>query len=494
MSSGALLFVIGAALLQPGAPASGQSSGAPDCTDWRECRQMVEAALETGELEHVQDLAWRAVQRGPKDDPELMFLLARAQSRSGRPHDALVMIRRLAERSVRTAADTHPDLERMRELPGWPDAEGLVVRANAGEPAAPAPTPPADAAPKGKPGRAGSADPSSSPVPAEVASGTIVPSSASGTSVPRSTLSTSVPPSAPGTSDSPVGAAEALRFTGSHFVAAGLAYDAVSHRFVIGDRDRRKLQVVGVGLDHAVDLVRAESAGFHDVHALEIDTRRGDLWVVSANPTGSAGALHRLQLVSGRPLQAVTFDGDLLPLWPVDLAVTGSGGVIVLDREGRLLRLRPGGTAAESLMPLNLEAATSLAVSGENVLFVASRAGLSRVDLASKAITAVAAPADVSLEGFERLRVYRSGLVGLQTDAAGTRRIVRLDLTANGRRVRKATRFDLRFEAAAGPIAFAVSGDEVSLIAGGPDPSGSAAAPSSAGTPAELTVHRLRLR
>jgi hypothetical protein len=67
-------------------------------------------------------------------------------------------------------------------------------------------------------------------------------------------------------------------------------------------------------------------------------------------------------------------------------------------------------------------------------------------------------------------------------------------LTANGRRVRQATAHESRFDAAAGPIALAVSGDEVSLITGGPDPSGSAAAPSAAGTPAELTVHRLRLR
>src|SRR5688500_3309334 len=111
MALGALVFVIGAALLLPRAPADGQSARAPDCTDWRECRQMVESALDAGEVEQAQDLAWRAVQRGPKDDAGLMFLLARAQSRSGRPHDALVMIRRLAERGVRTEADSHPDLE-----------------------------------------------------------------------------------------------------------------------------------------------------------------------------------------------------------------------------------------------------------------------------------------------------------------------------------------------------------------------------------------------
>ena len=292
----------------------------------------------------------------------------------------------------------------------------------------------------------------------------------------------------------PFGANETLRFSAERFVAAGLAYDAVSHRFVYGDRDGRKLRVVGVGLDHAVDLVRAESAGFFNVRALDIDTRRGDLWVVSASENGSAAALHRLQLVSGRPLAAVPLVGDLLPLWPVDLTVTDGGAVLVLDRSGRLLRLRPGSSTPEALMPLNLEGATSVTASGENVVFVAARDGVSRVDLASKAVTALGSPKAISLAGFERLRRYRGGLVGLQTDADGSRRVVRLELTANGRRVRQATPYDTRFDAAAGPIALAVSGDEVSLITGGPDPSGSAAVPSAAGTPAELSVHRLRLR
>ena len=476
MSFGALVFVVGAALLLPGAPANGQSSRAPDCTDWRECRQMVESALEAGEVEHAQDLAWRAVQRGPKDDADLMFLLARAQSRSGRPHDALVMIRRLAERGVRTEADTHPDLERMRALDAWPETEAIVARVNAGEPAKPVA---AAAAATGKPARGRTAEPAATSAAANTGAASGGPAGGSaGTS----------------TAAVPFGANETLRFSAERFVAAGLAYDAVSHRFVYGDRDGRKLRVVGVGLDHAVDLVRAESAGFFNVRALDIDTRRGDLWVVSASENGSAAALHRLQLVSGRPLAAVPLVGDLLPLWPVDLTVTDGGAVLVLDRGGRLLRLRPGSSTPEALMPLNLEGATSVTASGENVVFVAARDGVSRVDLASKTVTALGSAKDISLAGFERLRRYRGGLVGLQTDADGTRRVVRLELTANGRRVRRAAPYDTRFDAAAGPIALAVSGDEVSLITGGPDPSGSVAVPSAAGTPAELSVHRLRLR
>src|SRR4029079_3948405 len=98
----------------------------------------------------------------------------------------------------------------------------------------------------------------------------------------------------------PVG--DALHFSARGYVPGGLAYDSVSRRFLVGDLYARKLLVVGEGSDHVVDLVRAESARCQDVTAIEIDPRRGDLWVVSTGPTDGTGALHKLQLISGRML------------------------------------------------------------------------------------------------------------------------------------------------------------------------------------------------
>src|SRR5438876_12159828 len=78
-------------------PAMCQSARDGGCTEWRDCRQLALAAAERGEYETFHDLAWRAVQAGPPKDPALMYLLARAQSLSGRPHDALVTLQRLPE-------------------------------------------------------------------------------------------------------------------------------------------------------------------------------------------------------------------------------------------------------------------------------------------------------------------------------------------------------------------------------------------------------------
>src|SRR4026207_365516 len=67
-----------------------------DCREWHECRQLALDAAAAAEYERFHDLAWRTLQTGPKNDPALMYLLARAQSLSGRPGDALVMLQRLA--------------------------------------------------------------------------------------------------------------------------------------------------------------------------------------------------------------------------------------------------------------------------------------------------------------------------------------------------------------------------------------------------------------
>src|SRR4051812_36463495 len=81
-----------------GAQQSGRDVGrAVGCSEWRQCRDMALAAADGRDYERFHDLAWRAVQLGPPRDPMLLTVLARAQALSGRPHDALVMLDRLAE-------------------------------------------------------------------------------------------------------------------------------------------------------------------------------------------------------------------------------------------------------------------------------------------------------------------------------------------------------------------------------------------------------------
>jgi hypothetical protein len=394
------------------------------CTEWHQCRELALAAAARGEYETFHDLAWRTVQTGPRNDPALMYLLARAQALSGRPHDALIMLQRLAEMGVASDAATNDDFVRTRQLPGWPD---LLARLEGlSHPASPSST--STAIPV--------------PIPAPIPA-------------PSPSPSPMTPPLLP--------APEGSRFSTQGFTLGGLAYDAVSRRFLFGDRLGRKLLVVGEGTNHTVDFVRADSAGFGDIAAMEIDGKRGDLWVMSAGLADGAAALHKLQLVSGRPLKSFPIAARPDAVTPVDLAVTPAGVVVVLDAAGhQLLVLRSKGTAVEHAMKVDADEPVSLAAAGdEGIVYVAYRDGVSRVDLRARTATKVAAPKSISLAHLEQIRWRRQALIAIRVDADGTRRIVRLTLSASGRAVTTATKIDSPLLPVGGQTFIAISGDEL---------------------------------
>jgi hypothetical protein len=272
------------------------------------------------------------------------------------------------------------------------------------------------------------------------------------------------------------------------FAAGGLAYDAVSGRFLFADRAARKLTVAGDGLDYAVDFVRGDAAGFYQVAGLAIDPRRGDLWVASARRDDGAGALHRLQLISGRSLRLFEVPSDARPVDLVDLAVTPGGSVVVLDgRQGQLFQLTPRGEALQPVMRVDGSAPVSLTSGGDDVVFVAHGQGVVRADLQAKSVTPLTAAAGVDLTGLESVRWHRDAIIGVQKPAGGARRIVRLRLNGSGRAVTSLTVLQAAADDRQGPVFATVSGDELSYIVAG-DPT------QSAGDGAETVVYRIPLR
>ena len=338
-----------------------------------------------------------------------MYLLARAQVLSGRPHDALVMLQRLADMGVATGAATDADFARTRELPGWPEVAAAIARAG-----------------------------SETHLPRRTES-----ANATRATPRRQRFRLRQPVSFPSRSIPPA-SSDAVRFSTPQFLAAGLAYDAVSRRFVIGDALGRKLIVVGVGADHTDDLVRGDSARFDDVVALGIDEMRGNLWVTSTSDTSGESALHRLQLVSGRPLRSYGLAPGIGRTRLVDLAVQASGDVIALDSSGnRLVRLASGSSDLTVAMSLKLTGARSIAPRADGALYVAHDAGIARVDLRSGTVAALTAPRGFDLGRFDVIRAHGNALIGLQTAPAGSRQLVRLTLNAAGRAVTAGTVIDL---------------------------------------------------
>jgi hypothetical protein len=220
-----------------------------------------------------------------------MLLLARAQSLSGRPTDALVMLERVMARGIPTDAATSEDFARVRALPRWKEMTG------ASEPSVRSPDP---AAPPDKP--------------------TAPPEK------PKSSSAPSPPPvrRAPGAP---------LSFT-TLLKPSALAYDAVSRRYLIADRAARRVAVVDESSGQVSTFVGAQGA-LGDIGGIAIDPQQGDLWVVSSTPSGSV--LHRLQLISGRVISTVPLKGSNASL--VGLTFVRGGGLVAADSSGDIWRV-----------------------------------------------------------------------------------------------------------------------------------------------------------
>jgi hypothetical protein len=290
----------------------------------------------------------------------------------------------------------------------------------------------------------------------------------------------------PTAAPSPAAPAEARRFRADTFSVAGLAYDAVSQRFLFGDRLGRKLRVIGDHSDHADDLARAESGGFREIGAVAIDARRGDLWVASAGGGEPAGLLHKIQLISGRPLRTFPVAADGAAVTPADLSVTASGSVVLVDAaSGRVLMLRPGQGAVGVVAHLKTGAATSITVGDdEDTAYVAYEQTVARVSLRNGTTSTLSWPKQSTIGRLEAIRAYRRSIVAVERDA-DVRRIVRLDLNDRGTAV---TRVSLIADhlPADGRISAAISGDELVYVVD-TDRAGTA------GT-AEFVVYRVALR
>jgi hypothetical protein len=423
-----------------------------DCKEWQECRQLALEAAERQDYERFHDLAWRTIQAGPKNDPANMYMLARAQSLSGRPGDALVMLQRLAQMGSKNDAATNDDFRRVRALSGWAEftaaSDSLV------------PTQPSTAPVQGQP-RDNVANRVKPPV------------------APENAVDAAAKPVEPRAAAPGLGPSESLRFTGSATTPAGIAYDAVSRRFIVGDRDGRKLTVVDEFSQHVANLASAQSAGFGTIAAFEIDPRQGNLWVASSEPTstdnssGSAArtTLHKLQLISGRVLQSFTLPDRLGAARFADVAVTADSTVLVLDDSGqRVFRLRSKGTDLEVVASLN-DRPSTIAPAPDALAYVATADGVVVVDLSSKAVTPLKAAAGVDLAHLSRLRWHKGSLVGIQQSGSAYR-AVRITLDSTGRRATRQQMLDASLPTtdptaatiAGGVLYYLASGDGAEMI------------------------------
>lgn len=461
---------------------------AEECGTWEDCRDRALAAKEAGDFERFHDLAWRAVQKGPRNDANLMALLARAQSLSGRPGDALVMLQRLAAMGVVTDAADSEDFRRVRALPGWAGleariAEGAVAPSSASEKEtrtggrSPVTTSPAREG--GPPAAEKPAVPVAPPKPGQPTDPKVDPAKPAAPADPE-------PPARTVAEDAPGAEVDdAVRFTTLPFEPAGLAYDAVSNRFIIGDRRDRKLHVIGERSQRIATLAGEESAGFGQIEAIAIDPREGDLWVASTPDGDVPPKLHKLQLISGRVLFTAALPDDAAEARLTDIAVESDGVVYALDSAGRrLFRLAPGSQDVERVSTPDLPSAVSIAPAG-GAIYIAEPGGVQWLAPGGEGLAPIKAPGTLDLTGLACIRWHRGSLVAVQRAAGGLFRIVRIRLDRAGRR---ATGIDLleKDVAMVSPSSIAVRGNALFYL-------GSSSGYSATGG-MDVTIRRVALR
>jgi len=432
-----LVLLILLAILIAARPIQAQSA----CGSAPECRDLAVAAQQRGDVETFHDLAWRAVQTGPRNDAALLLLLARAQSLSGRAGDALVMLQRLAARGIDISdANTSDDFRRVRNLPAWAEWKGIAA------PASDSPTtPPATAVSP----PAATATPSRAPSPSASPK-----SEAAAAKAPAPVGSSKAAGGAPETVKPPVDRDEALSLPSTVGSLAAMAYDGVSGRLVLADDSSGTLKVLSEVSGNAANLVSRGWGGPYKTTGIAIDPAHGDLWVVAtANDDGSAPApsvVHRLQLVSGRLLYSVPAPATSPEARFVAVALAGTA-VYALDAAGRrLFELSTSGKTLRPRATIKVDDPASLAVGSDGVAFVAHGAGILRVTLANGQSTRVTAARGVDLRGLQSIARYHDTLFGIQRRDDGTLAAVRIRLAANGQR---ATRLDVIGEAAASAVA-----------------------------------------
>jgi hypothetical protein len=330
------------------------------------------------------------------------------------------MLMRLAERGIETDAAASEEFTAVRRLPQWPELAALLATASAS-------TDPSGGEPPGSPERAIDV-----PEPAPPASAGRARARSAGTGVVAGAADPGRPGSAAGLVDRSraAGLEDALRIPELALTPVGLAHDRASGRFVFGDAPGRRLVIVDERMHFVVDLVREASARFYDITALELDRRRGDLWVVSADRATGATALHHVQMISGRPIARYDVPPDLMPGRFEDVAVRRDGTVYALDALGRRLFSRAPGAGALTLAAhLDVESPSSIAPAPRDVVYVAHAGGVARVDVRRQRTRPVRARGD-ALPGFARLRWQSGALVGIERVQDGTWRIVRVPVTA----------------------------------------------------------------
>jgi hypothetical protein len=174
-----------------------------------------------------------------------------------------------------------------------------------------------------------------------------------------------------------------------------------------------------------------------------------------------------------------------------DLAVSRSGRVVVLDIVGRrLMAPSPSGLDLRSVARLDVEPSSVTLAADGRIAYVAHADGIARIDVERGAVSELSSATRGTIAGFQRIRVYRDGLVGLQSVDGGFRRLVFLPLTGRGSHTGIASILDVSLPRGDQAPFLTVYDDEVAFLL---TPVGDSSDQPSSTERHDSVIHRIRL-
>jgi hypothetical protein len=257
----------------------------------------------------------------------------------------------------------------------------------------------------------------------------------------------------------------------------GVTFDARSGRWFIGSvRQRRVVVVERDGSTH--DFVRTGADGIGGVFGMAIDSARRVLWVATTalprmmgfTPADSGRVgVYGYDLETGRLKRSAWMPRDSSVAHTFgDVAIAPNGDVYVSDSQAPWIHTLPNG--GDSLVrfvshPL-FRSLQGMAISPDGTtMFAADYShGLLRIDLATRSVSLLGAPRDVTLLGVDGLYLHRGSLVGVQNGVTPPR-VVRFCLDATGHGVRRVDVLDRNSAAADEPTLGVVVKDSLFYVA-----------------------------
>jgi sugar lactone lactonase YvrE len=256
----------------------------------------------------------------------------------------------------------------------------------------------------------------------------------------------------------------------------GVTYDGRTGRWFVGSVRQRRVVVVGRD-GKPRDFVKPAADGIAGVFGMAVDSVRRTLWIATtalpriegftAADSGRVGVFG-YDLDSGHLRRRAWAPRDSSTAHTFgDVAVAPSGDVYVSDSQApSIFRLALGtDTLARFVTHPLFRSLQGMAFTPDGgTMFVADYShGLLRVNVASRAVTALAVPATVTALGVDGLYLHRGALIGVQNGIAPAR-VVRFCLDDGGNAVRNAEVLD-RNPLADEPTLGVIVGDSAFYVA-----------------------------